>query len=385
MKDKHQAKLLSSLVKFCLSANTLEARNLVLASPPSPSLLLDQFKNIWGQEAFSGGRVVGRGKFSLLYGSKDTSEEDVERWVQTCWLLEVKEKLVGQQKGKEEDWLLLARPMFVLLRKVADMEVEKGSYKLSLLLSVLLLSLVPDSKLRQLDPELVVHCIRTSPSPDTRQTALQVLARCAVSNPDFILQNSITIFTFMGSHLLKVDSKHSFQVACQALEVIVPAIKTACQAPGKAHQLQATCLGVLITFVDASLDIPAHRLTEFLVRLINCLGDSEHLWIAALLLVRKDKAGGERRVVELFSQLEVGRGLEALLRLLVNTRSDGPHLRKMFGVRLERREEEAVEKPDEWDVLPDAVPFLQEILEDDDQTVEAACRDFIQQLPMMLE
>jgi hypothetical protein len=69
----------------------------------------------------------------------------------------------------------------------------------------------------------------------------------------------------------------------------------------------------------------------------------------------------------------------------VNTRSDGPHLRKMFGVRLERREEEAVEKPDEWDVLPDAVPFLQEILEDDDQTVEAACRDFIQQLPMMLE
>ena len=62
--------------------------------------------------------MVGRGKFYLLYGSKDTSEEDVERWVQTCWLLEVTEKLVGQQKGKEEDWLLLARPMFVLLCKV---------------------------------------------------------------------------------------------------------------------------------------------------------------------------------------------------------------------------------------------------------------------------
>jgi hypothetical protein len=138
-------------------------------------LLLDQFKNIWGQEAFSGGRVVTKGgKFYLLYRSKDTSEEDVERWVQTCWLLEVTEKLVGQQKGKEEDLLLLARPMFVLLRKVADMEVEKGSYKLSLLLSVLLqlLSLIPDSKLRQ----LVVHCIRTSPSRDTRETALQVLA-----------------------------------------------------------------------------------------------------------------------------------------------------------------------------------------------------------------
>ena len=55
--------------------------------------------------------MVGRGKLYLLYGSKDTSEEDVERWVQTCCLLEVTEKLVGQQKGKEEDWLLLARPM----------------------------------------------------------------------------------------------------------------------------------------------------------------------------------------------------------------------------------------------------------------------------------
>ena len=54
--------------------------------------------------------------------------------------------------------------------------------------------------------------------PDSK---LRVPARFAVSNPDFILQNSITILTFIGSHLLKVDSKHS-------LEVIVPAIKNAC-------------------------------------------------------------------------------------------------------------------------------------------------------------
>ena len=98
----------------------------------------------------------------------------------------------------------------------------------------------------------------------------------------------------MGSHLLKVDSKHSFQVACQALDVLVPAIKTACltQSGKSSSKLQTASLGVLTTFIDACLDIPAHRLTEFLVRLINCLGDSEHLWIAALLLARKDKAEG---------------------------------------------------------------------------------------------
>ena len=37
------------------------------------------------------------------------------------------------------------------------------------------------------------------------------VARCAVSNPDFILQNTITIFNFMGFHLLKVE-------LCRSLE-----------------------------------------------------------------------------------------------------------------------------------------------------------------------
>ena len=199
---------------------------------------------------------------------------------------------------------------------------------------------------------MLVHCIRSSPNPDTRQTALQVLARCVVFNPDFILQNSITIFTFMGSHLLKVDSQHSFQVACQALDVIVPAIKKACESLGKVGRLQSASLGVLTTFIDACLDIPAHRLTEFLVRLITCLGDSEYLWVSAILMVRKDKINGERKVRELFCQVGALKGVEALVRILVNTRGDNRELRKMFGIKADRREEEeAREKPDDWDLL----------------------------------
>ena len=103
VKDKQLAKLLSSLAKYCLTDNTLEARNLVLAIPPNPSLVIDQFQEIWGQDAFSGGRLGGRGKFSLLYRSKDTSTEDAERWVQTSWLLEVTEKLLEQDRAKEQD------------------------------------------------------------------------------------------------------------------------------------------------------------------------------------------------------------------------------------------------------------------------------------------
>jgi len=138
-------------------------------------------------------------------------------------------------------------------------------------------------------------------------------------------------------------------VACEALQVIVPAIKSACETPGRSNQLVSTCHSVLTTFIDASQDIPTHRLAEFLVRLITCLGEKEYLWVAALLLIRKDKSGGERKVVELFCQFSPSVCLEAILRLLVNTRTDAPHLRKMFGVRMERKGDE--DKPDDWDVL----------------------------------
>ena len=259
---------------------------------------------------------------------------------------------------KSQDWLVLIRPLFVLLRKVSQMD-EDTTFKMTLLLNILKLILteLPDSSLQnldagQVDPELLVHCIRSCPNPDTRQSALQVLARCVVFNPDFILQNSITIFTFMGSHLLKVDSLHSFHVACQALDVIVPAIKGACEKLGKAGKLQTASLGVLTTFVDACLDIPAHRLIEFLVRLITCLGDSEYLWISAILIVRKDKFNGERKVRELFGQFGALKGVEALVRILVNTRGDSNQLRKMFGVKTDRRDDQsALEKPDDWDLL----------------------------------
>ena len=39
---------------------------------------MDELKTIWGQDAFSGKRTTGRGKFSLLYGS-EANVDDVVR------------------------------------------------------------------------------------------------------------------------------------------------------------------------------------------------------------------------------------------------------------------------------------------------------------------
>jgi len=334
--EEHATTLLSTLAQYAATSAPHEASRLAAAAKTPPAAVLAQLTRLWGQQVLAG----ARGK---------QVEQGV--WTATAWLVETLELLL-EQPG---DWRALVKPVFVLVRRAADMEVEEGTYRLSLLLSVLLklVAGVADSALRsmsgEVEPEVLVTCIRTSPNPDTRQTALRILARCALANPDFILHNSITIFTFMGSHLLKVDSRRSFQVACEALEVLVPAMKAACEAPGRQGRLAGSCLGVLTTFVDSSKDIPTHRLAEFLVRLVACLGAADYLWVAALLLARKERRGGERSVTELFCRFEPGQAVEALLRLLVNTRADTQQLRKMFGVEVDRKEEE--EKPDDWDVL----------------------------------
>ena len=112
--------------------------------------------------------------------------------------MEVLENHLG--KNMEENWKQLIKPVIALLRKAANMEVEEGTYKLSLLLNVLLklLLCLSEVKLREVgkevDAELVVSCLRNSPSPDTRQTALKILASTALAKPDFILHNRFNVF-----------------------------------------------------------------------------------------------------------------------------------------------------------------------------------------------
>ena len=47
--------------------------------------------------------------------------------MQTCWLLEVTQKLLRLDWVKEVDCVVRTRPLSVLLGKVAVLEVEEGS------------------------------------------------------------------------------------------------------------------------------------------------------------------------------------------------------------------------------------------------------------------
>ena len=99
----------------------------------------------------------------------------------------------------------------------------------------------------------------------------------------------------------------------------MPAMAAACKEGNRGAKLAGSCLGLLTTFVDSSRDIPNHRLTEFMVRLVRSLGVRDYLWVAALLLARKERKG-ERGAIEMLTSFAPSEGLEALLRLMVNTR-----------------------------------------------------------------
>ena len=76
------------------------------------------------------------------------------RWSKTCWILEVLEKILnhpGSDRGSE--CLTLLRPLFILLRKVSQMEVEETAYKMTTLLNVLrsLLTAASNADLKNVD------------------------------------------------------------------------------------------------------------------------------------------------------------------------------------------------------------------------------------------
>lgn len=292
-------------------------------------------------------------------------------WTKTLFVLELldeylakvaaKESQVGEKETNlERDWTLLIPPAFSILKKMSDSDVLESSYRLNMTLTVLLklLNLAPDNKVEKLDkkvlePEILTYCIRRCCNPETRQTALKVLARCALPIPEYVLQNSMTIFTFMGSHLLKIDSKQSYKIACDALDVIVPAIKTTCKTP---TDLRKTSLEILNNFIHMEDDVPEHRYPEFIFRLIRSLGTEKYLWIVMLLCVKSTFKAKHRahkteiiysRLSNLVSRFSVPEVVTGFIGVFVNIRGDAPMLRRIFNCSDHRKDD----KTDEWDVL----------------------------------
>ena len=279
------------------SARTLIRALMIKIDEP---IVLKVFHDIWSGVLLP----VADQKKTPLKKRKGVAENndnlEPEKWLMTTFFLEV-------TQGQNAINANFLKPLSTLLAKALHQQTTTDhTYILDLLISTLL-SIVDKLNAKEkenhpLDSELIVRCIRQCLNPDTKASALMLLAKSTgTQNAEYILHNSIQLFTFVGSHFLQMESKSNFDIACTAIDVLVPHILDACRAKGGPAKVHEMSINILNTFVDASSDMPSHRFCYFMRQLTVRLGLSDYLWLLTLLLIKADlrkkhydKHGGHR-------------------------------------------------------------------------------------------
>ncbi|EPQ20704.1 HEAT repeat-containing protein 1 [Myotis brandtii] len=134
--------------------------------------------------------------------------------------------------------------------------------------------------------ELIVQCIRVSEMPQTHHHALLLLGTVAGIFPDKVLHNIMSIFTFMGANVMRLDDTYSFQVINKTVKMVIPAL---IQSDGGdsvevTRNVEAIVVKIMGVFVDALPHVPEHRRLPVLVQLVDTLGAARFLWVLLVLL-----------------------------------------------------------------------------------------------------
>uniref|UniRef100_A0A8C7EQE9 HEAT repeat-containing protein 1 n=3 Tax=Neovison vison TaxID=452646 RepID=A0A8C7EQE9_NEOVI len=205
-----------------------------------------------------------------------------------------------QHKKKLKNPQILIPTLFNLLsRSLEPLPPEQGNmeYTKQLILSCLLnicQKLSPDgSKIpkdvldeEKFNVELIVQCIRVSEMPQTHHHALLLLGTVAGIFPDKVLHNIMSIFTFMGANVMRLDDTYSFQVINKTVKMVIPAL---IQSDGGdsvevTRNVEGIVVKIINVFVDALPHVPEHRRLPILVQLVDTLGAERFLWVLLLLL-----------------------------------------------------------------------------------------------------
>uniref|UniRef100_A0A452R7G3 HEAT repeat-containing protein 1 n=1 Tax=Ursus americanus TaxID=9643 RepID=A0A452R7G3_URSAM len=199
-----------------------------------------------------------------------------------------------QHKKKLKNPQILIPTLFNLLsRSLEHLPAEQGNmeYTKQLILSCLLnicQKLSPDGGRipkdvldeEKFNVELIVQCIRVSEMPQTHHHALLLLGTVAGIFPDKVLHNIMSIFTFMGANVMRLDDTYSFQVINKTVKMIIPAlIQVSCL-----YTISRVVVKVIHVFVDALPHVPEHRRLPILAQLVDTLGAERFLWVLLLLL-----------------------------------------------------------------------------------------------------
>lgn len=205
-----------------------------------------------------------------------------------------------QHKKKLKNPQILIPTLFNLLSRCLEpLSSEQGNmeYTKQLILSCLLnicQKLSPDGGRipkdivdeEKFNVELIVQCIRLSEMPQTHHQALLLLGTVAGIFPDKVLHNIMSIFTFMGANVMRLDDAYSFQVISKTVKMVIPALiqsdtGDSIEVTRNVEEIVVKIIGV---FVDALPHVPEHRRLPILVQLVDTLGAEKFLWILLVLL-----------------------------------------------------------------------------------------------------
>lgn len=121
---------------------------------------------------------------------------------------------------------------------------------------------------------LLVKALRLSQCAQTQHAILVMLNHMARLYPDEVLQNMISVFTFMGTSLLRQEDEYSFQVVVQTIQSVIPILLEASKSKSN-KDVVSKVTGV---FVDSWPDIPEHRRYPIFKKLIETLGSADYAW-----------------------------------------------------------------------------------------------------------
>lgn len=159
---------------------------------------------------------------------------------------------------------------------------------------------------------VLIDCIRTTRSPQVRNSALLLVAALATVTPELVLHSLMPIFTFMGANLLRQDDDFSAYVVKQTMESIIPCLLSSLRK-GKGGPFTEVSK-LLLSFAAAFKHIPPNRRLDLFISLANRVDPSEYLF--ALLVILMDKYPGDREVLHFSTGLVNHYDVENRLRTM---------------------------------------------------------------------
>ena len=74
---------------------------------------------------------------------------------------------------------------------------------------------------------IVLDCVRSTSSTQTRNSGLLLLAPFATLNPSQVLDSLLPVFTFVGENMLSREDNYTFHVVRKIMKTVLPALSWA--------------------------------------------------------------------------------------------------------------------------------------------------------------